>query len=108
MALRFRKTVVFRAVSTSTRPLATTRSYASKSDPSSSDSKKDDFEGLGVIGKGDKKARPVILSHSAPTDSEDPDVRKHNEEFEKRPDRAANIVDDKKEEVDKEFWKGML
>ena len=108
MALRFRNAVVFRSISASIQPLATTRSYASKSDSQSSSSKEDEFEGLGVVGKGDKNARPTILAHSAPTDSEDPDVKKHNEEFEKRPDRAANIVDDKKEKVDKEFWKGMI
>ncbi|CAF9922068.1 MAG: hypothetical protein GOMPHAMPRED_002481 [Gomphillus americanus] len=63
--------------------------------------------GEGIVGKGDKNAKPVILEHAAPADSKDPEVKKHNEEFEKRPDRAANAINDKNEAtVDKNFWKG--
>ena len=63
--------------------------------------------GEGIVGKGDKNAKPVILEHAAPADSKDPEVKKHNEEFEKRPDRAANAISDKNETtVGKSFWKG--
>lgn len=111
MALRLRlpKIIIFRSAPTSTQYSVITRSYVSKSESVSNLTTKDDTpEDLGAIGKGDKNARPVILAHSAPTDSKDPEVRKHNEEFEKRPDRAANMVDDKKETVKKDFWKGMI
>jgi hypothetical protein len=68
-------------------------------------SKESAEEGTGVQQKGDKNARPVILEHSPPAE-ETEDVKKHNEEFEKRPDRSANQIDDKNQAVNKGFWQG--
>ena len=53
-----------------------------------------------------KGPQPKILEHIPPSQTSDPEVKKHNEEFEQRPDRAANEINDKNEAVSKEFWKG--
>ena len=63
-------------------------------------------EGSGVQKQTDKNARPVILE-AAPPAEETEEVRKHNEEFKHRPDRAENRIDpDNKETVGKKFWSG--
>ena len=81
-----------------TLPQVSYRLYASDSNSSSL--------GSGIEKKGDKNARPVILEHAPPTE-ETEDVKLHNQEFEKRPDRAHNKIDpEDKDKVDKDFWKG--
>ena len=56
------------------------------------------------------KAQPKILNEKPPSKEEQPqDVRKHNEEMEKRYDKAhdsSGAKDGKDEKVGKEFWKG--
>ena len=64
------------------------RRYASNSSGS-------EPEGSGVIKQKDKNAKPKILEHVPPAQENSEDVKKHNEEFEDRPDRAANQIDDK-------------
>ena len=61
-------------------------------------------EGSGIQKKTEKGAKPKILEHSPPA-VETPEVKKHNEEFQKRPDRAANMIDDNNK-VKKGFWTG--
>lgn len=63
-------------------------------------------EGTGITKQTDKNAKPRILEH-VPDAEDTEDVRKHNEEFEKRPDRADNKLDpENKETVGKGFWNG--
>ena len=51
-------------------------------------------------------ASPRIHSENTPAE-ENADVKKHNEELEKRHDRASNKVDDDgKDNVSKKFWSG--
>ena len=68
-------------------PFLSRRTYASQQ---SSD------EGSGVVKKLDPEAKPKILEHvPPPSESASEEVRKHNESFEDRPDRASNKIDDK-------------
>ena len=51
-------------------------------------------EGSGVVKKKAKDAKPKILDTMV-SGEETPEVKRHNEHFENRPDRAANVIDDK-------------
>ena len=78
----------------------TYRFYAKDSSSSSPE------EGSGVQKIAEKGAKPKILEHAPPAE-ETPDVKKHNEDFQKRPDRAANVINDDNK-VGKGFWTGRL
>ncbi|KAI4143553.1 MAG: hypothetical protein LQ340_006962 [Diploschistes diacapsis] len=79
-------------------PLQSTRFYA--------DDSKQAEVGSGIQKQGDKNARPVILEHAPPA-QETEEVKKHNQEFEKRPDRSVNrIGSEDKQKVGKQFWSG--
>ena len=67
-------------------PSQTQRRYADQASASG--------EGSGVVKKSDKNAKPKILE-PVPSAEETNDVKKHNEDFEDRPDRATNYIDDK-------------
>ena len=77
------------------RTASTAQRYASESSGSS---------------KSIKDAQPKILNESPPKDHEaSEDVRKHNEEMDKRADRASLKVKDEdveKDKVHKGFWSG--
>jgi hypothetical protein len=64
----------------------------------------------GESGRSPKKAQPKILSDSPPQEGEVPeDVRKHNEEMDRRADKPNEKVTDedvKKDKVGKGFWTG--
>ena len=62
------------------RTFQVSRSYAQDSKASE--------EGSGIQKQADKNARPVILEHAPPA-QETEEVKKHNQEFEKRPDRLV-------------------
>ena len=68
--------------------------------------KKSAEEGSGITKETDKNAKPRILEH-IPDAEDTEEVRKHNKEFEERPDRASNVLDpENKETVGKGYWKG--
>ena len=50
-------------------------------------------EGSGVVKQTDKNAKPKIIDHTTPEQTSE-EVKKHNADFEARPDRAANAIDD--------------
>ena len=88
------------------RPLASQFRASLQSHRFYAQDSKSSEEGSGIQKQADKNARPVILE-AAPPAEESEEVRKHNEEFEHRPDRAENKIDpDNKETVGKKFWKG--
>ena len=65
-------------------PVQTRRQYADQSPQ----------EASGVVKQKDKDAKPKILEPIPPAEDSQ-DVKKHNEEFKDRPDRAVNKIDDK-------------
>lgn len=53
-------------------------------------------------------AGPKIHRPESAAEKTDPEVRKHNEEMEKRSDRSVNQLSEEDNKVDKNFWKGEL
>jgi hypothetical protein len=50
---------------------------------------------------------PAIHQPKSAAESEDPEVRKHNEELNNRYEKTANQLSEKDNKVDKNFWKGV-
>ena len=49
---------------------------------------------------------PKIHRPKSAAEATDPEVRKHNEEMEKRSDRSVNQLSEEDNKVDKKFWQG--
>lgn len=51
-------------------------------------------------------AKPAIHRPKSAAEKDDPEVRKHNEEMERRHERSVNQLSEKDNKVDKKFWQG--
>ena len=52
------------------------------------------------------RGRPAIHQPESAAESEDPEVRKHNEEMRHRSDKSVNQLSEKDNKVPPTFWKG--
>ncbi|KEF60367.1 uncharacterized protein A1O9_01927, partial [Exophiala aquamarina CBS 119918] len=76
-----------------------------KSSSSTSASSAQSSENQETSGDG---GSPAIHRPKSAAEDTDPEVRKHNEEMEKRSDRSVNQLSEDDNKVDKNFWKGEL
>lgn len=84
------------------------QSSSNQSQTSSSSESKSSSESGGQSNKGKGAPQPKILNENPPSE-QDESVRKHNEEFEQRADRAHEQVsneDAKQDKVSSKFWSG--